>query len=214
MPARVLGSLVLVVPLVLPLLACGGSRKRVAPTAPTVAAMHGFDASGYTLSGAEYWPYAGTVDIDYPRDVLWGFYPKQGVVAPGEDDPNLADASPVAVACAETAYRALQAFIASDPPALRMIVQAGAASGFTTKFYLWTNDYTHAAAPYPPGVRPARLWYWHRKTPDATRPPGYWKWESSVDQHGECHIPEQAQIDAYLATTQAELAGTPAGTAP
>ncbi|MCX5744295.1 MAG: carboxypeptidase-like regulatory domain-containing protein, partial [Proteobacteria bacterium] len=91
---------------------------------------------------------AGTVDIDYPRDVLWGFYPKQGVVAPGEDDPNLADASPVAVACAETAYRALQAFIASDPPALRMIVQAGAASGFTTKFYLWTNDYTHAADPY------------------------------------------------------------------
>ena len=31
--------------------------------------------NGYTLAGAEYWPYIGKDDIKYPDDVLWGFYP-------------------------------------------------------------------------------------------------------------------------------------------
>lgn len=173
--------------------------------ASTHAAMQLFEDKGYTLSGAEYWPYVGEVDIDYPKEVLWGFYPQAGVAPPGEEEPNPATASPEAVECAEASYRALRAFIESDPPMLREINKRGIDAGFNPKFYLWTNDYTKAATPYPPGVREARLWYWKRKTPDPTRPPGYWKWEATLTQAGECQVPKQPQIDEYLTTTLAEL---------
>jgi len=178
-----------------------------AVTAPTTTAaadaepMTTFTLSGYLLAGAEYWPYVGTAEIDYPKAVLWGFYPKAGVIAPGETDPNVADARPEAIACARRAYDALRAFLRADPPALRQIVERGASQGFVPRFYLWTNDYTRAATPYPPGVREARLWYWKRKQPEPDRPPGYWKWESTLAQDGECRIPSAPQIEAYLAET-------------
>ena len=167
--------------------------------------MSTFELGGYTLSGAEYWPYAGTAELDYPKDVLWGFYPKAGELAPGESEPNAADASPAALACARTSYEALRTFLATKPAALKAIIEAAPAR-YVPKFYLWTNDYTRAATPYPPGVREARLWYWQRKTPDPARPPGYWKWEATVTQTGECQVPRQPQIDRYLAETHAALA--------
>jgi hypothetical protein len=171
--------------------------------------MAGFELNGYTLAGAEYWPYVGAADIDYPGDVLWGFYPEKGVVPPGEDEANVASASPAAIACAEQAYVALRAFLASDPPLLRQIVTVGASLDYVPRFYLWTNDYQRAASPYPPGVRAARLWYWRRKTPAPSRPPGYWKWESVLTQRGECLIPRQPQLDAMLDETWARVqAGT------
>ena len=59
--------------------ACGGAPSPVPVAPPTsstpppeAAAMSSFDLNGYTLTGAEYWPYAGTADINYPADVLWG----------------------------------------------------------------------------------------------------------------------------------------------
>jgi hypothetical protein len=171
----------------------------------TTAEMTTFEDKGYVLSGAEYWPYKGTEDARYPEDVLWGFYPKKGVTPPGETDPNPDDASPSAIACAKKSYAALRAFVASDPPELRRIVEKGASLGYTHKFYLWTNDYTHAADPFPPGVRPARLWYWKRKTPDPARPPGYWKWEATLTRSGECQIPTADQIRAVLAENVAKL---------
>ena len=173
--------------------------------------MDTFELNGYLLAGAEYWPYVGSLDIKYPEEVLWGFYPQKGVAAPGETEPNADSARPQAIACAERAWKALQAFVASDPPTLRRIIALGADHGYVPRFYLWTNDYGRAADPYPPGVRPARLWYWKRKEPDPERPPGYWKWESTLTQSGECQIPQQAQIDEYLAETLKELeaAGQP-----
>ena len=48
------------------LIACG------APAAPPPAGS--LTPVAYDLAGAEYWPYAGAADIDYPGDVLWGFY--------------------------------------------------------------------------------------------------------------------------------------------
>lgn len=167
--------------------------------------MTGFELEGFTLAGAEYWPYAGATDIDYPTDVLWGFYPKAGELPPAETAPNAADASPAAIACAEVSYAALRAFLATRPAALRAIVE-GSPAVYVPKFYLWTNDYTRAATPYPPGVREARLWYWQRKAPDPARPPGYWKWEATVTQAGECQIPQALQIERVLAETQATLA--------
>lgn len=193
------------------LAACGSSPSTppAAPTAPAPAApaMSTFELNGYLLAGAEYWPYVGERDIDYPADVLWGFYPKAGEVPPGETDPNPATADPRAVACAQQAYDALRAFLASDPPKLRQIVERGAAAGYVPRFYLWTNDYTRAATPYPPGVRPARLWYWKRKQPAPPKPPGYWKWESTLTQAGECQIPQPAQIEQVLAEELAAVDG-------
>lgn len=167
--------------------------------------MAPFDFDGYTLTGAEYWPYAGEVDINYPSEVLWGFYPKAGEVPPGETDPNPATASPAAVACAQRSYDALRAFLATRPAKLRAITERGVDAGFVPRFYLWTNDYTRAATPFPPGVREARLWYWKRKQPAPPKPPGYWKWEATLTQAGECQLPRAAQIEAFLDETLASI---------
>ncbi|MGE0869875.1 MAG: hypothetical protein AB7P03_15020 [Kofleriaceae bacterium] len=203
--------------LALVLIACGGSSPALVAPTPGVPAssspaasvgdagdkMDGFTINGYLLAGAEYWPYSGAAEIKYPEEVLWGFYPEKGVVAPGETDPNVDSARPEAIACARAAFAALRAFVSSDPPKLKQIVELGAPQGYVPRFYLWTNDYGRAADPYPPGVREARLWYWKRKTPDPERPPGYWKWESTLTQSGECKIPRPEQIEAYLTETLA-----------
>jgi hypothetical protein len=180
------------------LVACAGAP------APRMAT---FELSGYILSGAEYWPYVGDREPDYPAEVLWGFYPEKGVVPPGETDPNADSATPAAVDCARRSHAALRAFLASDPPALRKVVERGAAHGVTPKFYLWTNDYSRASEKYPHEVRHGHLWYWKRKEPDPARPPGYWKWEATLTREGVCEIPAKDQIDQVLA---AELAKLPA----
>jgi hypothetical protein len=192
---------------VLVLAACSSAPKSPPEGPPAAPAkMTSFTMNGYTLTGAEYWPYVGSADIRYPEEVLWGFYPQQGVVPEGETDPNPASARPEAIACAEKAYAALRAFIASDPPKLKRIIQYGMLSGMIVpRFYLWTNDYGRAATPYPPGVREARLWWWARKQPEPPKPPGYWKWESTVTQSGECQIPHQPQIDEALTAMVAQL---------
>jgi len=176
-------------------------EPKLEPASPIADRMEPFDMNGYVLAGAEYWPYVGKEDVRYPQDVLWGFYPEKGVVAPGESDPNADTASRDAVDCAQQSFAALQVFLAKNPPALRRIVELGEAKGFVPRFYLWTNDYTNAATPYPHGVREARLWYWKRKQPEPPKPPGYWKWEATVTQNGICEIPKQEQIDEYLAAT-------------
>lgn len=199
--------------------ACGSSPAPVSTPAPTpvgsvaststpvpaARAMELFTLDGFELSGAEYWPYLGEVDIKYPEEVLWGFYPEAGVVPPGETDPNPASARPEAIACAEQAYAALRAFLSPPPAKLREIIKLGEPAGIVPRIYLWTNDYGRAATPYPPGVREARLWYWKRKQPSPPKPPGYWKWESTLLQSGECTIPKPAQIEAYLDEKLAEL---------
>jgi hypothetical protein len=173
-------------------------------------AMTTFTQNGFLLAGAEYWPYTGTAEIKYPDEVLWGFYPKQGVVAPGEATPNAADARPEAVACATRAYAALQSFLDKPHPKLVEIIELGKISGdVVPRFYLWTNDYGRAATPYPPGVREARLWYWKRKTPEPPKPPGYWKWESTLTQSGECQIPSSEQIESFLGEMLASMKKKP-----
>jgi hypothetical protein len=168
--------------------------------------METFAQNGYELTGAEYWPYVGANDIDYPKDVLWGFYPQKGVVPPGETDPNPDSASPAAVDCARQSWEALRAFVGKNDPRFRTINDYGAANGtMVPRFYLWTNDYSRAATPFPPGAREARLWWWARKKPETGKPPGYWKWEASLTQDGVCHVPQQAQIDALLDEKVANL---------
>jgi hypothetical protein len=194
------------------MLGCGGTPPAAPSNQPApdrMDVMSTFTIHGYLLAGAEYWPYAGTDDIKYPDAVLWGFYPVAGELGPGETTPNADTAKPAAVACARRAYDGLRAFLETDPPKLRRIVEAGAAHGYVPRFYLWTNDYTRAASPYPPGVREARLWYWKRKQPEPPKPPGYWKWEASLLQSGECTIPRAAQIEAYLDETLATIEAPP-----
>lgn len=185
--------------------ACGSTPKpppaKPAPASPISERMETFTIRGYLLAGAEYWPYTGKEEIRYPEEVLWGFYPSKGEIPPGETAPNPDSARPEAVGCATTAFAALQVFLASDPPKLRRIIELGEAQGYVPRFYLWTNDYGRAADPYPPGVREARIWYWKRKQPEPPKPPGYWKWESTLTQTGDCQVPRAEQIEAYLDET-------------
>lgn len=183
--------------------------ERPAPASPIADRMNTFTINGYLLAGAEYWPYVGKDDIKYPDEVLWGFYPEKGVIAPGETEPNADSARPEAIACAHDSFASLQVFLASNPPKLRQIVERGEADGYVPRFYLWTNDYGLAADPYPPGVREARLWYWKRKQPEPPKPPGYWKWEASLLQNGACQLPSPEQIDEYLTETLAKLGTSP-----
>jgi hypothetical protein len=191
------------------LLAC--SHAQPAPASPPKTAspisdrMDTFEMNGYTLAGAEYWPYIGKDEIRYPEDVLWGFYPEKGVIPPGETEPNVDTANPDAVECAEQSFAALQVFLAKNPAALRRLVNGDGAKSYVPRFYLWTNDYSRAADPYPPGVREARLWYWRRKQPEPPKPPGYWKWEATLTQTGDCRIPDSEKSQEYLAELLAEL---------
>ena len=175
------------------------------PVTPISERMDAFEMNGYVLAGAEYYPYVGADPVKYPNDVLWGFYPEKGQIPPGETTPNVDSASPAAIDCAKQAFAELQVFLAHDSPALRAIVDQGEAQGFVPRFYLWMNDYSRAASPYPRGVREARLWYWKRKAPEAGKPPGYWKWESTLTQDGECHVPRPAQIESYLTETLSSM---------
>ena len=158
--------------------------------------MEIFEINGYVLAGAEYWPYIGKDELRFPDEVLWGFYPVRGEIPPGETVPNI-DARPEAIECAQQAFAALQVFLAKNPPELRRIIERGEGRGFVPRFQLWTNDYGHAADPYPPGIREARLWYWKRTQPDPAKPPGYWKWEATLTQTGACMVPRTEQINVF-----------------
>lgn len=176
-----------------------------APPQEAHVVMDVFTHNGFELSGAEYWPYVGSRDIQYPEEVLWGFYPQAGQIAAGETTPNLATATPAAVACATRAWLALRAFVQDPPAALQAVIAEGAAFGYTNKFYLWTNDYTHAANPFPPGPRAARMWYWKRRVSKVGRPNGFWKWEAVVDQRGQCHVPNRTEATQMIERTLSDL---------
>jgi hypothetical protein len=47
-------------------------------------------------------------------------------------------------------------------------------------------------------MRPNRFWYWQRDPAVVGRIPGYWKWETTLTQSGECLVPERAQALEYL----------------
>lgn len=153
--------------------------------------MRPFTVRGVELTGAEYWPNRGDAEPDYPADVLWGFYPEEGVVFEGERSP--ASATREAVACAEQSFRALRTWIEGATDAQLARLADGA-----PRFYLWVNDYSTASDPFPHEVRPARFWFWRRNPAVEGRVPGYWKWETTLTQDGVCHIPEAEQIERYL----------------
>ena len=163
--------------------------------------------NGLILSGAEYWPVHGSVEFRYPEDVLWGFYPKEGVIPDGETEPSPASASPQAVACAEQSYSKLLTFFANHPTTLDRIVAIGQAHFITNKFYLWINDYSQASDPYPFESRPEKFWYWTRNPQEPNRTPGYWKWETTLTQQGVCLIPSDQQITSYLDLKLIEIGG-------
>jgi hypothetical protein len=187
------------------LLGCGNGPAPKTTNTVKTAKMASFELNGYRLTSAEYWPYLGKDEPRYPEDVLWGFYPEKGIPAAGEPDPNPDNATSAAIACAEKAWGELLSFLTSNPSQLRAIVEQGKDKGFTPLFYLWMNDYTRAADPYPHEVRPSKLWYWKRKIPDPKRPAGYWKWESTLTRSGECQTPRSDQIRAILDQTLDEL---------
>ncbi len=154
--------------------------------------MAPFDHAGFALAGAEYWPHRGSTPAKYPEEILWGFYPRVGEVFEGS--ASLATATSAAVECAEQSYAALQAWI---PTATDALTQATAGDK-APRFFLWVNDYSEADDPFPADMREAKLWYWARDPAVPGRIPGYFKWETVVDQKGECHWPDPAQVQAFL----------------
>ena len=56
------------------------SRTTLSQAIKSEGPMASFEANGFKLAGAEYWPYTAGEDARYPEDVMWGFYPKKGVV--------------------------------------------------------------------------------------------------------------------------------------
>ncbi|MBV1858183.1 MAG: hypothetical protein KUG77_07210 [Nannocystaceae bacterium] len=157
--------------------------------------MGPFEHGGFVLAGAEYWPHRGSTPAKYPEEILWGFYPHEGEVFEGT--AALATATAQAIECAEKSYAALRAWI---PTATDTLAQATAGDK-APRFYMWVNDYSKADDPFPTDMREAKLWYWARETPVAGRIPGYFKWETVVDQKGECHWPDAAQAQAFLEGT-------------
>ena len=169
------------------------------PEAPTRHGEMGpFERSGFILAGAEYWPHRGSTPAAYPEEILWGFYPHEGEVFEGS--PAVATATEAATKCAEASFAALQAWIPTATEALT----AATAHGKAPRFYLWVNDYSEADDPFPAEMRQAKLWYWARNPAVAGRIPGYFKWETVLDQKGECHWPEPTQAMAFLKEAAAE----------
>lgn len=154
--------------------------------------MGPFEESGFVLAGAEYWPHRGSTPAKYPEEILWGFYPHEGEVFEGS--AATATATAAAVACAEESYAALRAWIPTTTDALARAT----ADGKAPRFYLWVNDYSESDDPFPADKREAKLWYWAREKAVAGRIPGYFKWETVLDQTGECHWPDAAQAQAFL----------------
>lgn len=157
--------------------------------------MKPFTVQGVGLTGGEYWPNRGAQPTRYPDDVLWGFYPEEGVVFEGE----AARGAPTkaAMRCAQIAYDRLFAWV-SEHHALLAAAAARRDPPASRRFYLWVNDYSEADDPFPHPMRPAKFWYWQRKPPVPGRIPGYWKWESTVLQNGACTTPDPRQIQEYL----------------
>lgn len=162
--------------------------------------MGPFLESGYILAGAEYWPHRGSTPAEYPEEILWGFYPHEGEVFEGA--VATATATDAAVKCAEQSYAALRAWIPTATDALAEATVAGKAP----RFYLWINDYTEADDPFPADMRQAKLWYWTRNPAVAGRIPGYFKWETVVNQKGECSWPQPDQARAL--SSEAAQPGT------
>jgi hypothetical protein len=133
-----------------------------------------FEANGYQLAGAEFWPYVGTAEFRYPEDVEWGF----------------AAGTPAARSCAKRAHTRLKEFFNENWPEMQRVVELGA----TSSFYLWTDDYTQDELNRP--RRRHRIWHWNSGEKDYTI--GFWKWESVVTQQGECLIPQDAQVRTEL----------------
>lgn len=154
--------------------------------------MAPFAHGGFALAGAEYWPHRGSTPAKYPEEILWGFYPHEGEVFEGS--AAAASATSAAIDCAEKSYAALQAWIPTATDAL-----AGATAGDKApRFYMWVNDYSEADDPFPADMHEAKLWYWARNPGVAGRIPGYFKWETVLDQKGECRWPDAAQAAAFL----------------
>ena len=154
--------------------------------------MGPFLESGYILAGAEYWPHRGSTPAKYPEEILWGFYPHEGEVFEGS--AATATATDAAMKCAEQSYAALKAWLPTATDALAKAT----ATGKAPRFYLWVNDYTEADDPFPADMRQAKLWYWARDPGVAGRIPGYFKWETVVNQKGECSWPQAEQAMAFL----------------
>ncbi len=138
--------------------------------------MRSFALNGYELSGGEYWPFVGDAPFQYPDAVLWGFYPDEATSA--------------AISCAFTAYHQLRDLFRANPENLRRVVELGA----TPRFYLWVNDYSRAS--FSRSRRVNRLWHWSDGPADYGT--GFWKWESTLTQDGECLTPTPAQVDYAL----------------
>jgi hypothetical protein len=132
----------------------------------TASSMRPITLNSVTLKSTEYWVFEGNVPFRYPDDVIRGFYP-----------PEI---QPSAISCAEEGFDQIANYLRSGPDELQSAISAG----ITRTIVLSVNDYTFAANDRIP--RSPKLSHWGL---DRDLSQGYWRWEVTLNQEGECLLP-------------------------
>jgi hypothetical protein len=153
--------------------------------------MQPFANKEIQLVGSEYLYFTLDKKGALVEEVNDGFYPEKGVYLEGEAGTFTPNAK--VMACAEQSYAAFKTWCAQLPKAFMA----------TTKntpplFWLMVNDYSGIETAFTEKSREASLWYWKREPAIIGRVPGYWKWEATLTQFGQCDIPNAVEAQKYL----------------
>ncbi len=170
-------------------------------TRPDSGRVGPFEHEGVALTGCEYWPSRDASLPNYPEDILWGFYPREGETFDGAVNPG--SASEAAIACMEESHAALRSWIETHGALLREL--AGLRPEYySARFYLWVDDYSQTNDAFSEEMRPAQMWYWKRDPDVLGRIPGYWKWETQVTRDGACIVPDSQAAEELVRTALEE----------
>jgi hypothetical protein len=154
-------------------------------------AMQPFVNKNIQLVGSEYLYFTLDSKGVLEEEVNDGFYPEKGVYLEGEAGtftPNVK-----VMACAEQSYAAFKKWSARLPE-----VFMATTKNTPPLFWLMVNDYSGIKTPFTEKSREANLWYWKRDPAIVGRVPGYWKWEATLTQSGQCDIPSEEEAKKYL----------------
>jgi hypothetical protein len=154
--------------------------------------MKPFDTKDLSLVGSEYIIHSRNDNPALRENVLEGFYPEKGKVENGE----MSDVTPntKTMECAEKSFQAFQQWSKNVPVAFTNTVR----NGTPPTFWLMVNDYSDVKGSLQDEPRKASLWYWKRNPSVIGRFPGFWKWEATLNQNGQCELPDVNEANKYF----------------
>lgn len=86
------------------------------------------------------------------------------------------------------------------------MLQGNKLLGGSTRFFMWTNDYTKAPQQAADGTRKSRVWWWSGSGSETS---GWLKFESTVLADGTCQNPRAQQVVSYIESRYSLFAATP-----